>query len=349
MTEKNELKRLKPKNNEVSEFDFLICPNCGEEEVGKYCPTCGQSNKDYNKPMKEIFADLLDSINLDIRLFNTLIPFFTKPGFLAQEYFNGRRKRYVPPLRLYMFFSLVFFLLVQWTSDDFVKDKQNEDSNIGANIGAQSASMAVSNYVSDSLLFTYGDSFYLDSVKLDSIKKSTRKNNIINISDEEKQLIEDEIMNDSTTSESVKKIAKGGLNAAENQQLFADRFFKFLSFSLFLLMPLFALILALILWRSKMLYVNHLIFSINFHSFIFGLGSIALILAEILPDNVADNAYYLFFGVPIYLMFGIKQFYNRKYVGAFFKMFGALFVYNFIICLALLGVVIYTAYNLSYL
>ena len=53
MVKKDELKRIKPKNQEVSEYDFLICPNCGEEEVGKFCPTCGQSNKDYNKPIKE--------------------------------------------------------------------------------------------------------------------------------------------------------------------------------------------------------------------------------------------------------------------------------------------------------
>lgn len=88
MDKNNELKKISRKNTEVSKYDFIICPNCGHEEVGKYCPNCGQSNKDFNKPIKEIVADLLDSINLDIRLLNTLVPFFTKPGFLAQEYFS---------------------------------------------------------------------------------------------------------------------------------------------------------------------------------------------------------------------------------------------------------------------
>jgi predicted RNA-binding Zn-ribbon protein involved in translation (DUF1610 family) len=344
MSKKNKLKRIKPKNTEVSEFDFLICPNCGEEEVGKFCPTCGQSNKDYNKPMKEIFSDLLDSINLDIRLFNTLIPFFTKPGFLAQEYFNGRRKRYVPPLRLYMFFSIIFFFLVQWSSNRTMNEDVNKDTNIGLN----KASMALSNNITDSLLFEIADSLNVDSAKLDSAKKSWN-NKIINISDEEREKIEEELLNDSTTSDPIKKIVQGGLNAADNQKLFADNFFENLSLVLFLLMPLFALILAMILWRSKMLYVNHLIFSINFHSFIFGLGSIFIILKEILPDHLSENIFYLAWGVPIYLMLGIKQFYKRGYVGAFFKMFGAILIYNFIICLALLGIVVLTAYNLSYL
>ena len=38
MDQNKELKRLKPDNREVTKYDFLICPNCGTEEVGKYCP-----------------------------------------------------------------------------------------------------------------------------------------------------------------------------------------------------------------------------------------------------------------------------------------------------------------------
>jgi predicted RNA-binding Zn-ribbon protein involved in translation (DUF1610 family) len=347
MSKKNKLKRIKPKNTEISEFDFLICPNCGEEEVGKFCPSCGQSNKDYNKPMKEIFADLLDSINLDIRLFNTLIPFFTKPGFLAQEYFNGRRKRYVPPLRLYMFFSIIFFFLVQWSSEKTMDEKIDDNANVDVENIVNGVSKELSNNINGISFFA--DSLMVDSIQTDTIEKKSKNNNIINISDEEREKIKDEILNDSTISEPIKKIAQGGLNAAENQKLFTDNFFENLSLVLFLLMPLFALILAMILWRSKMLYVNHLIFSINFHSFIFGLGSVFIILREILPDHLSENVFYLAWGVPIYLMLGIMQFYKRGYVGAFFKMFGAILIYNFIICLALLGIVVLTAYNLSYL
>jgi predicted RNA-binding Zn-ribbon protein involved in translation (DUF1610 family) len=346
MVKKDELKRIKSKNQEVSEYDFLICPNCGEEEVGKFCPTCGQSNKDYNKPMKEIFADLLDSINLDIRLFNSLIPFFTKPGFLAEEYFKGRRKKYVPPLRMYMFFSLIFFILLQGFSNKALNEGKDDNTNIGTNINFNGASLGIPSIANDSVFFK--DSLLVDSIKIDSANKS-KNNSIINISDEEREKIEEEVMNDSTTSENVKKIVKGGLNAAENEQLFTERFYKYLSYTVFLLMPLFALIMAMILFRTKMLYVNHLIFSINFHSFIFGLGAIIIILMELLPDNFTEYVFYLFFGVPIYLMLGIKQFYKRGYIASFFKMFGALLIYNFIICLALLGVVVWTAYDLSYL
>ena len=127
MKKKNEVKKTTPDNTEVTRYDFLICPNCGETEVGKYCPACGQSNKDFNKPIKEIVGDLFDSINLDIRLLNSLIPFFTKPGFLAEEYFKGRRKKYVPPMRMYMFFSIVFFFLAQIVGLEGITNSGNEN------------------------------------------------------------------------------------------------------------------------------------------------------------------------------------------------------------------------------
>ncbi len=47
MTENKEINRIKIKNEEVSKYDFTIRPNCGAEKVGKFCPNCSQSNKDF--------------------------------------------------------------------------------------------------------------------------------------------------------------------------------------------------------------------------------------------------------------------------------------------------------------
>lgn len=328
MKKKNELKRIKKKNQEVSEFDFLICPNCGEQEVGKYCPSCGQSNKDYNKPVKEILGDLLDSINLDIRMINTLIPFFTKPGYLTEEYFNGRRKRYVPPMRMYMFVSIVFFFLVQYTSSD-----ESKDNIIKVDDTEQTASRI---------------KFDAHPEQIDSIENndSIKKNTNITFNNFDKENIEkykQEALDDTTVTEWEKQVVIGGLNAVDKKDLFFDKFLKNVSYVLFLLMPFFGLILALILWKSRMLYVKHLIFSINFHSFIFGLSSIVMALGLILPDSVSGYVLYLWWGIPLYLMFGIKRFYQRKYVGAFFKMLGSLFLYFFVISIVIVLILVFTA------
>jgi len=37
----------------------------------------------------------------------------TRPGFLSLEYFAGRRVRYVTPMRLFLFLSLLAFFAIQ--------------------------------------------------------------------------------------------------------------------------------------------------------------------------------------------------------------------------------------------
>lgn len=331
MKKKESLKRIKPKNQEVSEFDFLICPNCGETEVGKYCPNCGQSNKDYNKPVKDIVGDLLDSINIDVRLLNTLIPFFTKPGFLTEEYFKGRRKRYVPPMRMYMFVSIIFFFLVQYTSKDDIKN----------NIVKVNDNETKSGLVINSLK---NDTTDTEGFVLDSLTTKDSSDNDIYLSDLEGNydIFREEALKDTTTTEKEKDLIIGGLNAAEKKDVFFDKFMKNVSYLLFVLMPVFAVILALILWKSRMLYIKHLIFSINFHSFIFGLSIIILISNEILPESIHRYVAYLWFGIPLYLMLGIRRFYKRKYVGAFFKMIGALSLYSFLISIFIIILLLIT-------
>ncbi len=38
MARGEDLKKVEKKSQEVSKYDFIICPNCGETEVGRYCP-----------------------------------------------------------------------------------------------------------------------------------------------------------------------------------------------------------------------------------------------------------------------------------------------------------------------
>jgi len=253
MVKKNELKKIETDNQEVTIYDFIICPNCGEEEVGKFCPNCGQSNKDYNKPIKEIFGDLLDSINLDIRLLNTLIPFFTKPGFLAQEYFKGKRKRYVPPMRMYMFVSIIFFFLIQFVDNNKLKDNMlNFDNEPSEN----NISLSLNNNLSQDSLYNIEGI----SEEVNDTAKNSEVITLANFGEQDLEKMKQDVLEDTTSTDAEKEIAIGGINAYEKKDLFFNKFMKNISYVLFLLMPFFGLILALILWRSKKLYVNHLIF-----------------------------------------------------------------------------------------
>ena len=58
--------------------------------------------------LRELMEDFLD---LDSRFMRTLKPLLFQPGKLTRDYLSGRRFRYTPPLRLYIFSSMAFFIL----------------------------------------------------------------------------------------------------------------------------------------------------------------------------------------------------------------------------------------------
>ncbi|MEJ7747056.1 MAG: DUF3667 domain-containing protein [Luteimonas sp.] len=67
--------------------------------------------------------------NLDTRLPRTLWPLFAKPAFLTCEYFAGRRVRYVSPVRLFVFLTLVTFFIAQLTVNFDDRDVRIDGDN----------------------------------------------------------------------------------------------------------------------------------------------------------------------------------------------------------------------------
>ncbi len=94
------------------------CPNCDQPmgAVDRYCAGCGQAVIG-----RENVRDLLDQFlgdyfTYDSKLIRSLIPLMTRPGHLTAEYLAGRRARYIPPLRMFIFLSIVFFLVFGWSA-----------------------------------------------------------------------------------------------------------------------------------------------------------------------------------------------------------------------------------------
>src|SRR5581483_323837 len=100
-----------------------ICANCGTELLGPHCYACGQPVKGMVRHLGSILHDMADTVlNIDSRIFRTLLPLYFRPGFLSTEYFAGRRVRYVTPFRLYFFLSVAAFLLIQVSFDSSIDD-----------------------------------------------------------------------------------------------------------------------------------------------------------------------------------------------------------------------------------
>ncbi len=102
--------------NETTRGD---CSNCGTPLLGPHCYHCGQPIHGLVRHFSSIIGDFLDSVlDFDARIFRTLWPLFARPGFLSREYFAGRRVRYVSPVRLFVFLSLVTFFIAQFATPD---------------------------------------------------------------------------------------------------------------------------------------------------------------------------------------------------------------------------------------
>jgi len=94
----------------------VACPDCGRQFSGRFCPDCGQRIEDLRRPFVALVRDFLaDAFAFDARIWRTLGPLVLDPGRLTREYLAGRRARYVPPLKMYVFAGAVFFALMTAT------------------------------------------------------------------------------------------------------------------------------------------------------------------------------------------------------------------------------------------
>ena len=88
------------------------CLNCGTQLTGQYCGQCGQRAMSRFISIWELLRDAFgDLFELDSRLWRTLAPLLVRPGLLTKDYLEGRRARYMPPFRMYLVLSLLFFVV----------------------------------------------------------------------------------------------------------------------------------------------------------------------------------------------------------------------------------------------
>jgi hypothetical protein len=88
------------------------CLNCGAALTGSYCAHCGQAADVHVLTTRELIHEALEGFtHSDSRLWRTLYLLWFKPGKLTQEFVAGRRAAYLPPFRLYLVLSVIFFLI----------------------------------------------------------------------------------------------------------------------------------------------------------------------------------------------------------------------------------------------
>ncbi len=91
---------------------YTHCMNCGTPLKGMYCHRCGQYALDIHQPIWKYVRQYFENMyQFDGKIWMTLRLMFTRPGFLTNEFNEGKINSYVHPFRLYMCISVVFFTL----------------------------------------------------------------------------------------------------------------------------------------------------------------------------------------------------------------------------------------------
>ncbi len=255
------------------------CQNCGYKDRGNFCSNCGQSFTALNRPLKDILAEVGDIVNLDSRIIRSIFPFLFKPGFLTREYLAGKRKTYMSPFRLYLLMSLLFFFLAQSTSK-----KISEAGENWLQVTADTTDMVRDDSTVIEIL--KNDSIFMVDIDTTDVNKSIRK------------------------AKRRKRLREGAIDALTNKAIFLQNFYRTISYVLFLLMPVFAILLKLLYVRRRVFYIEHLMFSINMHSFMLLVFSMMIILSQILKEN-SEYIAFMYILVPVYFTAGMKRFYQQ--------------------------------------
>jgi hypothetical protein len=116
-----------------------ICLNCGTALHGRYCHACGQENIEPKETVWTLVSHFFyDITHFDGKFFSTSRYLITRPGFLPKEYIEGRRARYLHPIRMYVFSSALFFLCIysifHHNGVHYTDNSKNKESRINSGL-----------------------------------------------------------------------------------------------------------------------------------------------------------------------------------------------------------------------
>ncbi len=278
----------------------LNCQNCETQLKGPFCHVCGQENKHYLRNTFGILVEFLgDFSNWDGRLWRSLLPLWFKPGYLSRRYAEGHRAPYIPPLRLYLFTSIVAFLAFALLLPTPSLDQPPEFMANNAGEGA-------------------GPNMDLNTARIDL-----------------------PLMSDDFNRQMEEKVVL----ITQEPQRGIDKFFSLAPQMMFLLLPVFALLLKLLYIRRGHYYLEHLILALYSHSFVLQLLLVHALLSwlatSLSPSHflVTPLGYLttlMLCAIPVYLLVSQKVYYRQGWPLTVLKFLFTGLIYSFMLLAAMI-------------
>lgn len=347
----------------VLEAHITACQNCeSEHDIDfEFCPHCGQQTNDELTVGVLFYNTIANYFSFDARFFRSFIPLVFKPGILAKRFVSGKRLMYLHPAQMYLFISVVFFFMFSFTVREY---NANFDKVLEEGFKLEQSK--------DSVNINPIDSATVERIKA-PLKNDNGL--LSGMSDQERQELDSLITTVSTPSNSKNNIDFGyntkkldsliAIGASEKEQLLAigmnedagfltQQFYKqvikfhknrgggivqaifdSVPISLFILLPIFALLLKVFYWRRGR-FAHHLVFSFYYFSFLFTVLCIIIGVNYIIEiPNWID--FLVVLSTFFYLVFAVRNYYEQGFFISLIKSSMLTFMYMiFVVPLAIM-------------
>ena len=286
--------------------------------------------------------------SFDSRFWRTVLPLIGRPGFLTRELIEGRRVRYVPPMRLYLFVSFVFFLTVQLTGQEIVVNTSGPSGGSVVTINTHGAVEAMEfetdgEPVRDERTPAGPDGDAETNGSEDPA--DPQATNVAPSPDSTGTTPEADEPDPSDEPSGFGEMIKDAIfKLAEDPERGTDVLLRRLPIMVFLLVPLAALWLRLLFRGRQSYYVPNLVASLHLHSAVLLLLNISL-LTEYLPGPDFIGGLIVLW-IPLYTLLTLERVYRAGWWGSFWRMGVFGFVHMIALTFGLLVSVIITGLSL---
>ena len=240
------------------------CLNCGTVVEGRHCAQCGQAADAHVLSMKEVMGDVTHSLlHLDSRIWRTLKLLVRRPGELTLAFIAGRHQTYIPPFRLYLAISILYFALSALLPESglFDLDAPGEGQVVVAPVELKDVTGDLRKELA------------AGGVSQEDIDKALKNDDSCKVS----------IFGDTPNSTDVERALSRACDNIKRDggRSLAERFATTAPKLMFLFLPLMAGVAMLFYWRPRRLYAEHFVLFLHNHAFTFLLLAVTAIMNEI--------------------------------------------------------------------
>ena len=284
------------------------CADCGAPVSGKYCAACGQETLIETPTVRHFLHEFADQyVALEGKLGRTLRVLILQPGQLTLDYVEGRRQRYVRPLKLYLTISVVFFTLLGLLPDarnPFVNEVTERDGKpVVIHYDGKSAPKPATEPAAG-------------PAPADAVPAIPAPGPGTAPPAPTRKEADDDDDDPDSFSGAVKRKAEdfSKLSPEQQQRTLRKKLADDAPYAMFFLLPYFALLLHWFNRRQKLRYGVHLLFSLHLHSFLFILLAIGFIP---LPSFLSWT---LKAGIGVYVFLALRRVYGGTPMRTLWRM-----------------------------